>query len=374
MKKIIYIANVRLPTEKAHGIQIMKTCEAFACIGVAVELIVPFRTNYIKNNPFDYYKVENIFSIKKLFSIDLVFLGKIGFWIQSLSFSLSIFIFSLLNILKGEKVVYYSRDELPLLSLILIGQKTVWESHMGQINYLTNFIISHDSLNVAITKGLKDLYSSKSKEEILVAPDGVDLKQFKIYGEKAEIRSKFGLPNDKKIVLYTGHLYEWKGASILAAAASKLDKDTIVVFVGGTEKDILNFEEKYSKFENIKILGQKPHHEIPYYLKASDILVIPNSAKEDISKFYTSPMKLFEYMASGTPIVASDLPSIREILNESNACFFKSDDPESLAISIRDLLNNKEKQVNISTKSSHDIVNYSWDSRAKNIINFIYHV
>jgi glycosyltransferase involved in cell wall biosynthesis len=374
MNNIVYIANIRIPTEKAHGIQIMKTCEAFARAGAQVSLIVSWRNNKIKDNPFDYYQVEKLFSIKKIFSIDTVFIGRIGFWIQSFSFSLSVLVQAIYNSIKGESIVYYSRDELPLLFLMLIGKKTVWETHRGQINLLTKYVASHTSLIVAISNGLKDLYRLWSKKEILVAPDGVDIEMFNIDGDKDDIKAKLGLPIDKKIVLYTGHLYDWKGANTLAEAESLLDTDILVVFVGGTDTDIKTFKNKYDSANNIKILGRKLHSEIPMYLKAADILIIPNSAKEDISRLYTSPMKLFEYMASGTPIVASDLPSLREILNERNACFFEADNPKSLAISINDLLIDEAKQKQISVQSGRDIINYSWDTRAKNILSSIQNV
>ena len=79
--KIIYIANARIPTEKAHGVQIMKMCQAFAKIGNKVTLVLPRRRNPIIADPFEYYVVSQSFNIIKLPTIDLVFLGKIGFLI-----------------------------------------------------------------------------------------------------------------------------------------------------------------------------------------------------------------------------------------------------------------------------------------------------
>ncbi|MBU1557858.1 hypothetical protein KKC45_02755 [Patescibacteria group bacterium] len=108
--KITYIANIRIPTEKAHGIQIMKMCEAFANEGHNVELIVPKRINNLKKNPFRYYGVQENFKIKKLPTLDLIKFGKIGFFIQSISFAKFTLFFTLFK--KTDLV--YSRDELPL--------------------------------------------------------------------------------------------------------------------------------------------------------------------------------------------------------------------------------------------------------------------
>src|SRR3989338_7168842 len=92
---------------------------------------------------------------------------------------------------------------------------------------------------------------------------------------------------------------------------SLLTLNFAVGFVGGTEKDRAKVKVKSEKLknkDNVKIIEHRPHDEIPFWLRAADILVLPNTAIEDISKYYTSPMKLFEYMASGRPIVPSDLP------------------------------------------------------------------
>ena len=170
--------------------------------------------------------------------------------------------------------------------------------------------------------------------------------------------------------MYTGHLYEWKGVHVLARAAKLFKDDHLFVFVGGAKKHIADFKNNYSS-NNILMVGQKPHEEIPLYLKSADVLVVPNSGKEDISKIYTSPMKIFEYMASGVPIIASDLPSIREILNERNAVFFESDNEKILADSIKKVLNNSELSDSIAGQSLIDSKKYSWENRATGIMGFV---
>ena len=352
--ELIYIANARIPTEKAHGIQIMKMCEAFADAGVAVELVLPWRFNFVKSDPFEYYGARKNFKITKLPSLDLVKFGKFGFLIQSLSFACAAFWYVLLK--KAD--VIYSRDELPLFFLSFFKKNIVWETHSAKKNFLVKRALDKCRAVIAITRGLKDFYVEKygaASDKILVAPDGVDMEKFDIGITKEEAREKLNLPLDKKIILYTGHFYKWKGVDALIQSGKFLDENTLIYLVGGTEEGIARYELLVADCENIIIAGHKPHGEIPYWLKAADVLVLPNSGKEAISKIYTSPMKLFEYMASGIPIAASDLPSIGEILNDpstgsgrGNALLVEPDNPEALAEGIKKILQNPDFSGKIS--------------------------
>lgn len=374
--KICYIANIRIPTEKAHGIQIMKMCEAFASLGHEVTLIVSKRKGGIKENPYEFYSIKNNFKIIEIPTIsifhNLLALGKIGFIIQSWIFAEKASI-KMRNIAPD---VVYSRDEIVLFNMILIHPNLIFEAHQGNSGFIIKTLLKKARL-ISISKGLYKLYSKyiKDNSRSIVVPDAVDIKEFSINKNKSICRDILGLPKDKKIALYSGHLYSWKGADTLASTAIKyFNENECAVFVGGTDKDILEFRNKYNegiKKGNIIVIGNRKHSEIPFFLKSADVLVLPNSDKEDISKLYTSPLKLFEYMASDRAIVASDIPSLREILDENNAMFFKSDDIESLSKSIHILFDNEELSVRLSNESLKKVSNLTWDNRAKIISDFI---
>lgn len=343
-------------------------CEAFAMSNCKIDVIVPKRKNNIKENAFEFFHIKEIFNIKYLWCFDGVMWGKFGYWLASITFIISVIKYSF-----WKNDIFYTRDESIAFFLKLIGKKVAWEAHRGQNNFFVRSLIFFGVPTVVITGGLRNLYLELGFKEdlILVAPDAVDIEQFDLPINRNEAKEKLKLNVNKKIILYSGHLYSWKGADILAKAAMHLGGDVEVVFVGGTDVDVETFFKKYGHVENITILGKKPHHLIPFYLRAADVLILPNSKGEDISRLYTSPMKLFEYMASNTPIISSDLPSLREILNEDTAYFFKSDDVIDLVDVIKYVLSNESDSKEKAKRARISVEEYSWHKRAKNIINFL---
>ncbi len=371
--KIIYIANARMPVEKAHGIQIMKMCEAFALANLEIELVLPWRFNPIKMSPSEYYGVKKDFKIRKIFSLDLIPLEipRICFWIQGLTFAVSVFF----NLLFKKADIIYSRDSFPLYLLSFFKKNLIYEVHTFPKNFfLHKKVFKRAKSIVVITEKLKESLVERgiSENKILVAPDGVDLEKFDIDVSKEEARKRINLPLNKKIVLTNSNLYKWKGVQVLAEASKFLAEDILVVFVGGRKERMEKFKNKNKDLKNILILGHKHYSEIPYYLKAADVLVLSNSGKTEISRYWTSPMKMFEYMASQRPIVASDLPSLREVLNENNALLVKSDDPQDLSQGIKQTLKNTDFSVKISIQAYQDVQRYSWQKRVKNILKFIF--
>ena len=382
--RILYIANIRIPTEMAHGLQIMKMCEAFVKQGAELKLIVPKRfgiSDLAKKNPFEYYKVDKIFKIKKIFCFDLTplnkYLGPVSFLIQAISFAISAFFYSLF-----KKVdIIYSRDRFSLFFLFLFkfirrrgGKNIVIEIHQTHKS-LFKFILNKVKKIIVITEGLRRTLIQKGIKEnkIMVASDGIDLKDFDILESKEECRKKLGLPIDKKLVLYTGHLYKWKGVEALAVASKFLGDDVLIVVVGGIKWYLSDFEKfiKNNDLKNVLVLGHKDYSQIPFYLKLADCLVLTGTNNSEISKQYTSPMKMFEYMASKNPIVASSLSSFKEVLNDENSILVEPDNPEAMAIGINKAINDLELSKQISEQAYKDVQYYTWDNRAKKILEFI---
>lgn len=369
-----------MPTEKAHGIQIMKMCESFAKINlsgeyVEVELIAPGRSNYIKEDPFLFYNVKCNFKITKipcfgLFSIG-GFLGKVSFFAQTISFLFAARIYLLFH----RFDILYTREQMVglffknfILEIHSIPKKTTFFHKMIWRRAKRLVVLTNHIKNLIVANGL-------SEDKILVAADAVDLREFDIFTNKNEAREKLALPLNKKIILYAGSLllFDWKGVDVFLQTAKFIKNDCLLVLVGGKKKE-MEFLKSVSKTQdsnNILMVGQKPHNLIPYYIKAADVLVLPNKAGNVWSEYYTSPLKLFEYMAGQRPIVASDLPSIREILDKNNALLFEANNSIDLAEKINSLVDNPDLGLKLADNAFQTVSNYTWDKRAQTIINFI---
>jgi len=368
--KLIYLTAVGVPTEWAHSNQIMEMCGAFAERGIDVELVVAKRRNEVKSDPFIFYGLEKKFKITKIFCLDLApnNPGFFYFWLRLASF----LFFSKLYLLFKKYDILYTREQLAglffndfVLELhsfpekVSSWQRKVWHKS-GKIVVITSFL-----KNNLVREGIKD-------GKILVAPDGVNLKNFTVSLSREEARKKNNLPLDKKIIFYHGSFFShnWKGVDVLLESAKYFPEGHLLVLVGGSTDEINQAKKIYSA-DNVLFVGHRPYHEIPYYLKAADIMILPNKKGDKASEEYTSPMKLFEYMASGAPIVASDLPSIREVLNDKNSVLVEPNLPEDLARGIEKIAQNDDLLRELARQSLLDVQNFTWQKRAESIIKFI---
>ena len=268
--------------------------------------------------------------------------------------------------------VLYTRD---FMTTLFFSKRNfiVLELHdISSPNFLFKTALRKTKLFFVLNNNLKaDLISfGIPPDRIFISPSGVDMNDFDIKESKEGLRQKFNFPKDKKVVLYTGQLYYWKGVDTLAKTATLLP-EVEFIFVGGAEPELSIFKAKYGNSKNITLLPFQERSVVARYLRASDVLVLPNSGRSKISSRYTSPLKLFEYMASERPIVASDLPSLREILSEDECVFAKADSPENFSEVIKKVLEDSALAGKIASNAYKKVEQFTWDKRAKNILEKI---
>ncbi|MDP2705036.1 MAG: glycosyltransferase family 4 protein [Patescibacteria group bacterium] len=370
--KIVYIVNTRMPNQRAHGFQIAKTCEKFAALGNEVSLLYPYRKNDLTEDIFDYYGVQRNFKTETLGSVDFIlmsrFLGVLAFYLQSVWFS-----FALIFKKFDEDSIVYTRDIFVAFIFQVKKYETIYNVHnWSKKREIFSRLLNKEIKVVCNSEGTKRKIVENGFKRVIAVPNGVDIEEYDMTADRENIRRKLNLPVDKKIAMYVGNLYRWKGVDTLIEAARAIqDPDILFVIVGGDEDDLKTYSQKADGIKNILFAGHKQKKEIPLYLKSSNVLLLPNSAATEESVHHTSPIKMFEYMASGVPIVASDLPSVKEVLNEGNAILVTPDDPASLAEGIRKVLENQTDALAKAQHAYEDVKKYTWREYAVKIMNFL---
>ncbi len=347
--------------------QTMKMCEAMAESGLEVELATGMKKAG-DEEIFSYYNIKTRFRITKLPYFDLSAQGrsKVNFLMRSFSF----FLIAKIYLAFKKYDILYCRNGLAGLFF----KDFYLEVHELPPRLKKWHKLSYKKAKkiIVLTEFLKQklLAEDVPAHKIIVAADAVDLREFEAGLAVDQAREKLSLPLDKKIIAYAGNIYfhGWKGVGIMLESLKYLD-GVICLLIGGHEIEIEKIKEKYNS-EKIIITGLKPHRDVPAYLSAADVLVLPNKSGDATSQFYTSPLKLFEYMAAGRPIVASDLPSLREVLNEKNAVLVRPNDAQTLAQGIKRVLSDHGLAKNLAKQALEDVKNYTWQKRVEKIFNF----
>lgn len=385
-RKLIYITNNPIPTGRAYGNQIMKLCEAFADLGIKTELVYLGAENMDRREFFGHFGAKDNFILAPVSFFNFLklekYIGKLSFYLQSLMFLIRV------NFLKIDRdaVIYTRHPEIAWL-MGLRGFTVYYEDHGGinKNSFLFLKFLKRAKGIVAINGFIKNEFVKRGIDpgKVLVAPSGVDLNNFDIDISREEAIKQLGLEyelktdlKNKKILVYTGN-FRTKGVSkgvdeILKAMVLLKDPNLIFLAVGGSAEEIDFYNQMAADIgvNNAFFLSRQSQERLALFQKAADILLMPFPDKAHY-KYFMSPVKMFEYMASKKPIIASDLPSIKEVLNDKNALLVKEGDPEDLAQGIKNILNDKRFAENLTTQAFIDVKKYSWQERVKKILAFV---
>lgn len=379
-KDLIYISNTKIPSKKANTYQSFCVCEALVKKLSTVEFWHPARQGDYQDQTgipgrsleavFECYGILPIFKLKKFYCLDMPWLARINqrtwFLLQAFSFAFSCIV--ALRKQPLDKVVFI-RDSITLSVLGLgkkfglIKHKIFFEAHIYSVREDRHSRLI-DGV-VVINHYLKTLYASDSSRDVLVAHDAVRGDELSDLADNHIHQTS----NSQKVVLYSGNLFAWKGVYTLVDSTIFLPDHCKIVFLGGSPDTLHQFIKYVNNNPKIEIFGFKPKTAVRKYLQSADVLVLPNSSKDAWSS-YTSPLKLFEYMAARKPIVASRLSSLQEVLRDGeNAVLFNPDDPKDLAEKIQWVLDND--CTHLVEQAWRDVQEYTWDKRAEKIINWM---
>ncbi|MDP3735680.1 MAG: glycosyltransferase family 4 protein [bacterium] len=377
--KIFYVANARMPSEKAHGIQLAKMCEAFIEQGVDLTLVVPRVSGGGHGSVRAYYGLR--VDVPTVFLPVLNFFPSAswGFTLRAFSFAVSSFLYVLLKRLRygraGAFIYTIDLDQFSYFLLPLAGFPVFFEAHGGKWSsaFLRFFLrrVRGVITNSGGTKAalLRDFDLAEAR--VVVEPNGIDLAQFAALPTREEARRALGLPQEAEIALYVGRFYGWKGLSILIEAARLLPNVAFWLVGGGIEEFCGVAGVSMSDVPaNISFVGGVSQSEVPRWLAAADVLLVLGTQHNEYSWRETSPMKLFEYMASRRPIVASATPANREIVSDDEAIFYTPDDADSLARAITRALGEREISTALTDRAFAKVARWTWSERARRVLDF----
>ncbi len=381
--RIAYLADIRFPIERANGIQTFETCHALASRGHRVTLVVRPDTARPARDPFAFYGQPALPSFEvaraPVPTPRLQRAAYLAFALQLTVRTRPDVVFTrdlgaaaaLVRIPRGARppLVYESHGFAPAVSRalpqLLAGAPAPSQAKLARLERRERRVWlgaeGYVTITAALGAELVDRYGPRDR--LAAVPDGVRLPGERRYAPKA--------PGRPPIVAYAGHLYPWKGVDVLVDALARLD-GVHGRIIGGhpAERDASRIAHRIAACalgHRVTMIGMVAHADVAAHLAGADVLALPNTATA-ISERYTSPLKLFEYMAAGRPIVVSDLPAIREVVrHRESAWLVPPGDPAALADGIAQVLADEALGQSLAARAWTDAAQYSWVRRAERL-------
>ncbi len=382
--RILYLADIRFPLERANGIQTAETCHALASRGHLVTLAIRPDTAHPARDPLDFYglpaqpllRIDPTWTVRAAVARRLVYLAAAARRTLVrprptvvLTRDLGV-ADALLRVPRRFRppVVFESHGFSPVVARemprLVTGARAASASKRRRLLARERRVWRRADAYVTITRhlaaDLAERFGPRPRVETI--PDGVRLPADRTFSPR---RREGG--ETVPVVAYAGHLYPWKGVDVLLRALARLP-DVRGLIIGGHpgEPDLSRtraLADTLGVSARVSFTGLVAPSQVAGRLREADVLVLPNIATP-ISSQYTSPLKLFEYLAASRPIVSSDLPAVREILRDGdNAVLVEPENPEILAAGIARLLDDPT----FARRAFDDVAAYGWARRAERL-------
>ncbi len=368
--KIACISTSRIPADTANSIQVMKACQALACLGHAVHLLLPGEGRPSWESLAEHYGLATHFEIT---------------WLPA-NPRLRHNDFAWLAIARAGRLkadmVYTWTGQSAVFGL-LRGMPVLFEVHdlpTGRFGpaWLRSFLRFPGRKRLgmitrALYQAIQRVYGPIPEDQVVIAPNGVDLEQYAGLPDPVQARRELDLPQ-APTVLCSGHLYAGRGVELFLELARRFPAASFV-WVGGRPEDVAvyQFQARQGQLGNVHFSGFIAQQRLPRYQAAADILLMPyaqtiagsgggNSAE------ICSPMKMFDYLAAGRAILASDLPVFHEVLNEQNAAFAPPGEADAWALALGRLLSDPALRRQLGDQAGRDAHAYTWRARASRLL------
>lgn len=366
--KILYAAASPVPSRAANSVHVVKMAQALADNGHNVTLMAPKQAG-ASDDIFDFYGVGRSFTFLPV-ETKKNRLGTILYGLQVVRKARAMnadFIFT--RCLPTALI-----SGLLFVPFLYERHSDFWGSRTQEMMYRLLVRLPAYRGTIVVSNALKHYFTGTLKtpeRHVYVAPDGsdpIDLDQ----------PSPFEKTAGRKTVGYIGHLYKGRGIDLIADLAS-LRPDYDFHIVGGNDDDLAYWKSELGTIPNMIFHGYVPHAATKAYLVNFDAILAPYQKKVMVAlggntEQWMSPLKIFESMSSGKPLICSDMPVLREALEDRINCLLcPPEDKDAWAAALDKLLLNPSYAKEIAQKALEDfLTKYTWKRRAANIIQSVF--
>ncbi|WP_330333757.1 glycosyltransferase family 4 protein [Streptomyces sp. NBC_00536] len=364
--RIAYLHGGSIPSFFANGVHVMRMCDAFTEAGHEVTLhSLPGSAT---EDPYAYYGVRHRFPIRLVPAPDHT---PDGYRARGEAIR---------ELLTGDGApdLIYARDPYALAATADLAP-FVYEVHqlrrdlppgaerelLGHPRLARVVVITHE-----LARDLRGAYPDLPGLPVVVAPDAADPPETHAAAATPVLPGRPDAPR----IGYVGHLYDGRGIDLILDLAGRLPAFDFHL-VGGTAEDRARWEDP-CPHPNVYFHGHRPPAALPGYFPLFDVVLAPHQPKvytwgrlDEIGR-WTSPMKLFEYMSHGRAIVASDLPVLREVLEDRvNSLLRPSGSPQAWVDALTELVADEALRGKLGDEARRQFLErHTWRRRADRVV------
>jgi len=344
-------------------IQVLKTCDAFARNGVDVTLYAPSDGSVSQKEVFELYGIGETIKIRPIVRFP---------YVKFILNTLGMFCY----MLRDDSPVIFTRNFYLAYMATYLNKTVVLESHQhtfdqGYHTRFFNFILKRidgrkNVSMVVISKRLKEILNDRGiKSPMLVCHDGYD--DCTVCDGSGGLIDRTGY---RATAVYAGSLLRIKGFEHIERLARKNPDVKFCLLGDYRQKADRQIVERMRPLSNVEFTGLIRHAEINGYLSEADVLLLLPT-KEGVYNDVTSPLKMFEYMNTGNAILATDMPSLAEVLVSGRNCMMANDDPDDIDSKFQMLINDGGLRERLGSAAREDVKEYSWLRRSARIMEFV---
>ncbi len=253
-------------------------------------------------------------------------------------------------------------------------QRRIWEKiYFPKLiqRYETKITNGADRV-IVVSSALRDhlIKNGTDKDKIVVMPNGIDPADFNVKPEDGRLRKKYDITADEIVIGFVGVLRKWHNIETLLEVFRQLEperRQLRLMFVGdGVERpNFINFARKLSIDKRVIFTGRVPHGEVPDYISLFDLAISPHVT------YYSSPMKILEYMGMGKCVVAPDMQNIRDLIEpEKTGVLFKPENKEDIHRQMLAIIKDDKLRDEIGRQAAATVVkNFTWEKNARDVID-----